>query len=39
MQFYQNVPPQLDAFCTSADTAQEVWLDLIQVSSGTVFGA
>jgi hypothetical protein len=39
MQFYQNVPPQLDAFCTSADTAQEVWLDLVQVSSGTVFGA
>jgi hypothetical protein len=39
MQFYQNVPPQLDAFCTSADTAQEVWLDLIQVSAGTVFGS
>jgi hypothetical protein len=38
MQFYQNVPPQVDMFCTSADTAQEVWLDLIQVSSGTVYG-
>lgn len=38
MQFYQNVPPQLDLFATSADTAQEVWLDLIQISAGTVYG-
>ena len=38
MTFYQNVPPQLDIFCTAADTAQEVWLDLIQVSTGTVYG-
>ena len=37
MQFFQNVPPRLDAFCTAADTAQEVWLDLIQVSTGTVY--
>lgn len=38
MSFYQNVPPQLDMFCVSADTAQECWLDLVQISSGTVFG-
>ena len=39
MTFYQNVPPQLDAFCTSADTAQEVWLDLVQISAGTVYNS
>lgn len=39
MSFYQNVPPQLDMFCTSADTAQELWLDLIQISAGTIYGA
>lgn len=35
--FYQNVPPQLDMFCTSADTAQEAWLDLIQLNTSTVY--
>jgi len=37
MTFYQNVPPQLDMFCTSADTAQEAWLDLIQLNTTTVY--
>lgn len=37
MTFYQNVPPQIDMFCTSADTAQEVWLDLIQLNTMTVY--
>jgi len=37
MTFYQNVPPQLDMFCTSADTAQECWLDLIQLNTTTVY--
>jgi hypothetical protein len=39
VSFYQNVPPQCDFFSTSADTAQEVWLDLVQISAGTVYGA
>jgi len=37
MTFYQNVPPQLDIFCTAADTAQEAWLDLIQLNTTTVY--
>ena len=37
MTFYQNVPPQLDMFCTSADTAQEAWLDLIQLNTTTIY--
>jgi hypothetical protein len=37
MTFYQNVPPQVDFFATSADTAQEVWLDLVQLSTATVY--
>ena len=38
MAFYQNVPPQLDIFSTSADTAQELDLDLVQISAGTIYG-
>ena len=33
LQFYQNVPPQVEFFATSADTAEEVWLDLIRISN------
>ncbi len=39
LSFYQNTVPQVEFFCTSADTAQEVWLDLVylgpQTSQGT----
>lgn len=38
MTFFQNVPPQLDMFATSGDTAEEVWLDLIQVSAVSSYG-
>jgi hypothetical protein len=37
MTFFQNVPPQLDMFATGADTAEEVWLDLIQLNTTTVY--
>ena len=29
LTFYQNIPPQIEIFATSADTAEEGWLDLI----------
>lgn len=39
LTFFQNTVPQVEFFCTSADTAQEVWLDLVylgpQTSQGT----
>jgi len=39
MTFYQNVPPQVEFFATSADTAEEMWFDLVylgpQVLTGT----
>jgi len=38
MTFYQNVPPQVEFFCTAGDTAQEGWFDLVylgpQVTQG-----
>jgi hypothetical protein len=37
MTFFQNVPPQVDVFATGADTAEEVWLDLIQLNTTTVY--
>lgn len=32
MRFRQNVPPQVNFFATSADTAEEGWFDLVLVS-------
>lgn len=29
LSFYQNVPPQVEFFATSADTAEEGWFDLL----------
>ena len=38
LTFYQNVPPQVEFFATSADTAEEGWFDLVylgpQVTQG-----
>jgi hypothetical protein len=28
-QFYQNVPPNVEFFATAADTAEEIWFDLL----------
>lgn len=33
LSFYQNVPPQVEIFATSADTAEEFWLDLVYLGS------
>lgn len=35
LRFYQNVPPACEFFATSADTAEEGWYDLIQISGQT----
>ena len=35
LRFYQNVPPQVELFATSADTAEEGWFDLVQVGTTT----
>jgi hypothetical protein len=32
LTFYQNVPPQVEFYATSADTAEEVWFDLVYIS-------
>ena len=39
MTFYQNVPPQIEFFATSADTAEEMWLDLVYLGPQTTPGA
>lgn len=31
LYFYQNVPPQVEIFATSADTAEEGWWDLVYI--------
>ena len=36
LQFFQNVPPQVEFFATSADTAEEGWFDLVQISGQTI---
>jgi hypothetical protein len=36
LTFYQNVPPQVEFFAASADTAEEMWFDLIQISGATI---
>ena len=38
LTFYQNTVPQVEMFCTSADTAQEVWLDLVYLGPQTSQG-
>lgn len=35
LSFYQNVPPQVEFFATSADTAEEGWFDMVYISTAT----
>jgi hypothetical protein len=35
LNFFQNVPPQVEMFATAADTAEEGWFDLVYVSTAT----
>lgn len=35
LQFYQNVPPQCEVYATAADTAEEGFYDLVQISTAT----
>ena len=39
LRFYSNTVPGIEVFATSADTAEEVWLDLIKMSDQTVQGS
>lgn len=39
LYFLQNVPPQVEFFATSADTAEEGWFDLVYVNSTVAQGA
>lgn len=39
VRFWQNVPPQIEMFSTSADTAEEFWLDLVKLSEQVTSGA
>jgi len=36
LTFFQNVPPQCEFFATSADTAEEGFYDLVQISGATI---
>lgn len=38
LNFYNNTPPSVEVFATAADTAEEVWLDCIQVSGAVTQG-
>jgi hypothetical protein len=35
LTFFQNVPPQVEFFATSADTAEEGWFDLVYLGPQT----
>jgi hypothetical protein len=35
LRFYQNVPPQVEIYSTTADTAEEGFFDLVQISGTT----
>jgi len=39
MNFYQNTPPFIEFWSTSADTKQDMWFDLIKISDATTSGA
>jgi hypothetical protein len=39
LNFFSNTPPGVEFFATSADTAEEVFLDVIKVSDQTVQGS
>lgn len=39
LRFYSNTPPGVEVFATAADTAEEVWFDLIKVSDATIQGS
>jgi hypothetical protein len=39
LTFFQNVPPQVEFFATSADTAEEGWFDLVYLGPQTAPGA
>jgi hypothetical protein len=36
LRFYQNVVPQVEVFATAADTAEEGWFDLVQLSTQVI---
>lgn len=38
LKFYSNTPPGVEVFATAADTAEEVWYDLIKISDATIQG-
>jgi hypothetical protein len=38
LRFYSNTPPGIEVFATSADTAEEVFMDIIKVSDATIQG-
>lgn len=38
LTFFQNVPPQVEIFATSADTAEEGWFDLVYLGPQTTPG-
>ena len=38
LTFFQNVPPQVEIYATSADTAEEFWWDLIYISTAVTGG-
>jgi len=35
LTFFQNVPPQVEFFATSADTSEEGWFDLVYLGPQT----
>jgi hypothetical protein len=39
LRFYQNVPPYVQFWATSADTKEDMWFDLIKISDATTSGA
>lgn len=39
LNFFSNTPPGVEFFTTAADTAQEIWLDVIKLSDMTVQGS
>lgn len=39
LRFYSNTPPGVEVFATAADTAEEIWFDMIKVSDSTIQGS
>ena len=38
LNFYNNTPPSVEMFATAADTAEEVWMDCVQISGAVTQG-